>query len=122
MVHVCIECLSLVTLPCLVLLGDEITCMVDVDNGIIRFYKNGVDQGIAYENESGIRGQNIVPAVCLGSNEGGKPVTLSLIQPPSVEELATSDPAVSSAIAVTEWNAEEKRSTIFLSGERHYLP
>lgn len=96
--------------------GDEVTCMVDVDNGIVRFYKNGIDQGIAYENESAIRGKTIVPAVCLGSNEGGKPVTISLIQPPSIEELATLDSMPAAAAPVSEWSSEDKRSTIYLSG------
>ena len=43
--------------------GDVVDMTVDVDKGVLSFAKNGVDQGVAYND---IKGQPVIPAVCLG--------------------------------------------------------
>lgn len=59
--------------------GDIIQVETDMDNGTIRFYRNGVDQGVAFD--SGIKGEKLFPVVCLGSNKGGKLTRVQLVNP-----------------------------------------
>jgi len=44
--------------------GDVITVVLDMDDGWVRFIKNGVDEGVAFS--TGIKGRTILPAVCVG--------------------------------------------------------
>ena len=59
--------------------GDIIMCDADVSRGTVRFYRNGMDQGIAFD--VGIKGRKLLPVVCLGSNNGGKLTRVELQNP-----------------------------------------
>ena len=59
--------------------GDVITCDADLTRGHVRFYRNGMDQGIAFD--AGIMGRRMLPVVCLGSNNGGKLTRVELLNP-----------------------------------------
>jgi hypothetical protein len=64
--------------------GDVIGVEVDLttsasnENGRIRFWKNGQCMGTAYTNLRG-RNLNLVPAVCLGTADGGKRSSATLV-------------------------------------------
>ncbi len=59
--------------------GDVITCDADLSKGVVRFYRNGMDQGVAFD--AGIMGRRMLPVVCLGSNNGGKLTKVELLNP-----------------------------------------
>jgi len=59
--------------------GDVITCDADLSRGVVRFYRNGMDQGVAFD--AGIMGRRMLPVVCLGSNNGGKLTRVELLNP-----------------------------------------
>lgn len=59
--------------------GDIVTCDADLEKGTIRFYRNGIDQGIAFD--AGIQGESLFPVVCLGSNQGGRLTKVQLVNP-----------------------------------------
>lgn len=65
--------------------GDTITAEVDFDEDSMRFYVNGRDQGIAFEGQ-GFRDRQLIPAVVLGSSDGGHLTQLQLV-PPCVTRL-----------------------------------
>jgi serine/threonine protein kinase len=50
--------------------GSIVGAEVDLNKGIIRFWKNGMLLGTAFQGLAG-RGLWLIPAVCLGSNTGG---------------------------------------------------
>jgi serine/threonine protein kinase len=64
--------------------GDIVTAEVDLDEDCMRFYLNGHDQGIAFAG--GFRERTVVPAVVLGSSEGGNYTQLQ-VAPPAVTRL-----------------------------------
>lgn len=45
--------------------NDVITCLIDCDNGEIKFFKNGVDLGVAFKADTKIFADGIFPAVVL---------------------------------------------------------
>lgn len=59
--------------------GDVITAEVDMDNETMRYYLNGKDQGS--NKVEGIKNLTLVPAVVLGSSEGGHYSKLSVCLP-----------------------------------------
>jgi len=65
--------------------GDVVSAEVDFDEDVIRFYVNGKDQGNAFEGAA-LRDRMLVPAVVLGSSDGGHLTQLQLV-PPSVTRL-----------------------------------
>lgn len=56
---------------------DLIGVVVDLDDGFIAFYYNERALGQAFSNLSGL-GLSLVPAVCMGSTEGGETVSVRL--------------------------------------------
>ncbi len=59
--------------------GDVIGCEADMSEGVIRFWKNGINLGAAFTDLSG-RGLTLVPAICIGSNNGSKNATVTLVE------------------------------------------
>ena len=47
--------------------------------GTVRFWKNGVDLGVAFTGLDK-RNLNLVPAICIGSNSGGKPAEVTFVE------------------------------------------
>ena len=47
--------------------------------GTISFWKIGTPLGVAFTVLEG-RGLNLVPAICIGSNGGGKPAELTFVE------------------------------------------
>lgn len=45
--------------------SDVITCLIDLDNGIVKFHKNGVDLGTAFTMNKQLLGNAFFPAVVL---------------------------------------------------------
>lgn len=45
--------------------SDVITCLIDADNGEIKFFKNGVDLGVAFRTDKKFFSDGIFPAVVL---------------------------------------------------------
>jgi len=62
--------------------GDTVGCEADMTEGVIRFWKNGTRLGAAFTNLLG-RGLALVPAVCIGSNSGGKDSAVRIVEFPS---------------------------------------
>jgi hypothetical protein len=58
--------------------GDVIGCEADMAEGTIRFWKNGVHLGVAFAGLEN-RGLTLVPAICIGSNSGGKTAEVTLV-------------------------------------------
>lgn len=46
--------------------GDRVGIFLDMDAGILRFTKNGRDQGVAYEGEGAFKDKEVHAAVCIG--------------------------------------------------------
>jgi hypothetical protein len=65
--------------------GDVVSMRIgiNVEDGTaaIEFAVNGVSQGVAFTEEDGLAGRTLVPAVCLGSDEGGRRVAISVYEP-----------------------------------------
>jgi hypothetical protein len=59
--------------------GDTVTVEIDMDRDSLRFWNNGVCLGVAWFGV--FSGRFIVPAVALGSAEGGAPVRLRVACP-----------------------------------------
>lgn len=59
--------------------GDIIGCEADLIEGIVRFWKNGVSLGHAFTGLSD-RNLNLVPAICIGSNGGGKLSLVTIVE------------------------------------------
>ena len=64
--------------------GDVVTAEVDFDAQTIRFFVNGHDLGVAFVG--GLAGRTLVPAVVLGSGDGGHLTQLTVV-PPAVTRL-----------------------------------
>jgi hypothetical protein len=62
--------------------GDIISVLLDLDNGTIEFWKNGVSQGIAFTNVKSLG--DVYPAVTSGSNSVGGTVTANFGASPFV--------------------------------------
>ncbi len=63
--------------------NDVIGAEADLNEGIIRFWKNGVLLGTAFNSIFATdRTLTLVPAVCLGSNTGGKASSATLVDFP----------------------------------------
>jgi len=58
-----------------------VSCTLDMDECTLSFAVNGEDQGIAYRAADGIGSCPLVPAVCLGSTDGGKSARVSVLLP-----------------------------------------
>ncbi len=52
--------------------------VLDMDAGVLRFAKDGVDQGIACC--TGIRGRVLCPGVVMGTNKGGKRTRVTVVR------------------------------------------
>jgi Kip1 ubiquitination-promoting complex protein 1 len=61
------------------LTGDVIGCEADMNEGVVRFWRNGVNLGVAFTGLAG-RGYCLVPAICIGSNSGGKTSGVTLVE------------------------------------------
>ena len=59
--------------------GDVIGCEADLTEGTIRFWKNGVHLGVAFTGLEN-RGLTLVPAICIGSNSGGKTAEVTFVE------------------------------------------
>ena len=46
--------------------GDVIGCEADLTDGVVRFWKNGANLGVAFTGLAG-RGYTLVPSICIGS-------------------------------------------------------
>lgn len=45
--------------------NDVISCLIDVDGGDIKFFKNGVDLGLAFKADKKVLSEGVFPAVVL---------------------------------------------------------
>ena len=63
-------------------MGDVIGCEADMNEGIIRFWRNGQHLGAAFSGLAG-KGYTLVPAVCIGSNQGAKVSSVALVEWPA---------------------------------------
>jgi hypothetical protein len=63
--------------------GDVITITLDMDAPSLSFAINGEDQGLAYDASAGFGACALVPAVCIGSTEGGRLARVSILGPPT---------------------------------------
>ena len=56
--------------------GDRVCMVYNRVEGTVRFYKNNEDQGMAFSE--GLKGKRLMPAVVMGSSNGGKVTTVTL--------------------------------------------
>lgn len=54
-------------------------CEADLTRGVVSFWRNGEHLGMAFSGLSG-RGLTLVPAICIGSNSGGKMATVTVVE------------------------------------------
>ena len=59
--------------------GDIIGCEADMREGVIRFWRNGTLLGAAFTGLAD-KGYTLVPAVCIGTNSGGKVSVVTLLE------------------------------------------
>lgn len=59
--------------------GDTIGCEADMTEGVIRFWKNGQHLGAAFTGLNN-RGLTLVPAICIGSNNGSKMASVKIME------------------------------------------
>jgi hypothetical protein len=65
--------------------GDIISVLLDLDNGTIEFWKNGVSQGVAFTNVKSLG--DVFPAVTSGSASSGATLTANFGASPFVYEI-----------------------------------
>jgi hypothetical protein len=56
--------------------GDHITMVLNRVEGTLRFFRDNVDQGIAFRE--GLRNRRLVPALVVGSSSGGKTTKVTI--------------------------------------------
>ena len=73
--------------------GDVVGCEADLSEGTIRFWKNGVHLGVAFTGLEN-RGLTLVPAICIGSNSGGKQAEVTFVEFFEAQAAPVESPAV----------------------------
>ncbi len=56
--------------------GDRVTLVLNRVEGSLRFFRGEVDQGVAFKD--GLVGRRLVPALVMGSTNGGKTTTVTI--------------------------------------------
>ncbi|CAG8624126.1 4058_t:CDS:10, partial [Acaulospora morrowiae] len=96
------------------LIGDIITCAIDVNEGIITFYRNGESMGVAFSDKKICTGGPWFPALSLSSNQGCRVHFGSILDP--IKYLPNEYLPVASVVPRFEFN-HSSLSSIITDGE-----